>query len=694
MKAFYYTLAIMAGIPIKNVIAKENKPNIIFILVDDFRYDAMGYCGNKIVSTPTIDQLANKGVFFRNAFSSTPISSASRASILTGVHERTHRYSFQTGPIDQELLEHSYPSRLKEAGYNTALFGKLGVVCANDKTLFDEIENYDRDDNIKENGYFYKKLNGDTVHLTRYTGQKGLDFIDKQDGKKPFFLSLCFSAPHAHDSSKQQYFWDEGQENLYNNDVVPDPIMSSDKYFNRLPECVKQGFSRLRWTWRFDTPEKYQYMMKGYYKMIAGVDMEMKKVVDELKKKNLDKNTIIVFMGDNGYFLGERQIADKWMMYDLSVRVPLIIYDPRIDKHSEVNQQVLNLDIPSTVVDMAGGKIDKTWQGKSLVKLLNDNNASLDRDTILLEHLWEFPKIPSCEGVRTNQWKYFRYINDKNIEELYNIEKDPDEKNDLSKSKKYASVMAALRNKTDELIHRFSGRGWTSPINMCVNFIDNESTIKISSDKPVFSWQLPLMSKAQRAFQIIVSESKQNILNNIGDVWDSGNVHNRNSVAEVYDGKPLVDGKTYYWRVRYWDFLNRTSEYSPVKSFTFDKSYNESSMQKLNTTQVNNDENKYWGIKSVADGFKQIEIAPRMSGKTESNISVSTLSGKIVATYSKVGNRFYYTVDIPANMGADFKINPDKIGVVLFNGVALPLNSENIQLKSGTNYIEIQNNTF
>ena len=268
-------------------------------------------------------------------------SSASRASILTGLHERTHRYSFQTGPIDDRFLENAYPLKLKEAGYHTALYGKLGVNCTDAESLFDEIEDYDRNNAIKEDGYHYKTLNNDTVHLTRYTGQKGLDYIEKQDGKNPFFLALCFSAPHAHDSAKQQYFWDEEQEDLYSDVTVPNPIMSEDKYFERLPEAVKNGFSRLRWTWRFDTPEKYQFMMKGYYKMIAGVDQEIAKVRKMLEKKGLADNTVIVFMGDNGYFLGERQIADKWMMYDLSVRIPLIIYDPRIDKHSEVEQQVI-----------------------------------------------------------------------------------------------------------------------------------------------------------------------------------------------------------------------------------------------------------------------------------------------------------------------------------------------------------------
>lgn len=669
----------------------EKKPNILFILVDDFRYDAMGYCGNKIVSTPSIDNLASQGTFFRNAFSSTPISSASRASILTGLHERTHRYSFQTGPIDDRFLENAYPLKLKEAGYHTALFGKLGVNCTDAQALFDEIEDYDRNNAIKEDGYHYKTLNNDTVHLTRYTGQKGLDFIEKQNGDNPFFLALCFSAPHAHDSAKQQYFWDEGQEDLYNDVTVPNPIMSEDKYFERLPEAVKNGFSRLRWTWRFDTPEKYQFMMKGYYRMIAGVDQEIAKVRKMLEKKGLADNTVIVFMGDNGYFLGERQIADKWMMYDLSVRIPLIIYDPRIDKHFEVEQQVINVDIPSTFVDIAGGEIPSQWQGKSLKGLLKNKNYKMRRDTILIEHLWEMPNIPSCEGVRTDEWKYFRYVNDERIEELYNLKKDPDEEYDLSKDKKYAKVLANLRSKTDELAHKFSANGWIAPENLSSRFMYKEEYSLLKSDKLVFGWTLPYFSQAQKSYQILVASSKENIDRNVGDMWNSGCVFSNNSLNVEYKGKLLETGKTYYWRVRYWDYLNRTSQYSEPQSFV----YGDKSVANVQTSAMpDTDLLMTWGISNIIDGCQAVRIAPEMGDMKKSSVVYPTLMGDVKAEYEMAGNRRYYTITVPANMGAEFVIPEGVKGIVLLNGKPQSLNYGRLQLNAGKNLIQIQNNTF
>lgn len=669
----------------------NKKPNIIFILVDDFRYDALSYCGNTIVKTPAIDNLATQGTFFRNAFSSTPISSASRASILTGLHERTHRYSFQTGPLEDCFLAESYPLKLREAGYRTALFGKLGVNCTDAESLFDEIEDYDRNVAIKEDGYHYKTLNNDTVHLTRYTGQKGLDFLDRQQGDKPFFLSLCFSAPHAHDTAKQQYFWDENQEDMYNDVTVPDPIMSEDKYFERLPEEVKKGFSRLRWTWRFDSPEKYQFMMKGYYRMISGIDQEIAKVMKKLEKKGLAENTVIVFMGDNGYFLGERQLADKWMMYDLSVRVPLIIYDPRIKKHSEVEQQVINVDIPSTIVDFAGGEIPSEWQGKSLTGLLKNKNYRMNRDTILIEHLWEMPDIPSCEGVRTNEWKYFRYVNDGKIEELYNLRNDPDEAFDLSKDEKYAKILNELRNKTDELTHRFSANGWIAPTNLNTRFMGKLDYSMLKGDEQVFGWTLPYFSQSQKYYQILVASTKENIDKNVGDMWNSGCVFSNNSLNVPYAGKKLEKGKTYYWRVRYWDYLNRTSQYSEPQEFVYGKNAGISNQY---TSNLDINSLLLWGISTTSVNTTAVKIAPKMEKVKKSSVVYPTLQGNIKAEYTKRGGRSNYTIIVPANIAAEFVIPEDLKGIVMLNGKVQTLNYKSLQLNAGKNIIQIQNNTF
>lgn len=432
---------------------KEKKqPNIIFILTDDQRWDALGYTGNKLAHTPEMDKLAQSGTYFRKAMVTTPICAASRATILSGMYERAHRYTFQTGAIKDEFMANAYPKILRGAGYYTGFYGKLGVKYDQKKELFDVQEEYDRNGTFTDRrGYFFKKIGKDTVHLTRYTGQKAINFIENAPTDKPFCLSLSFSAPHAHDNAPDQYFWDQETDYWLKDLTIPPADLGEDKYFNAQPEKVKTGFNHLRWTWRFDNPEKYQRMVKGYYRMIAGVDLEIAKIRAELKKKGLDKNTIIIVMGDNGYFLGERHLADKWLMYDQSVRVPLIIYDPRTAIHQETDEMALNVDISATMADLAGVAQPENWHGKSLLPLVSGANKTLNRDTVLIEHLWETKDIPPSEGVRTSDFKYFRYVNDKSWEELYDLKKDPKEINNLAKTSKYKEVLNSLRLKTNNL---------------------------------------------------------------------------------------------------------------------------------------------------------------------------------------------------------------------------------------------------
>ncbi len=466
----------------------NNRPNIIFILTDDQRFDALGYAGNKLVSTPEMDKLASQGVNFKNALVTTPICAASRASILTGLYERQHNFNFQTGDIREEYMAESYPRLLKESGYLTGFYGKYGIRYGDLEKLFDQYEAYDRNNSFPDRrGYYYKTINQDTIHLTRYTGQMALDFIDRSKPDQPFSLSLSFSAPHAHDGAKEQYFWQETTDHLLENTTVPAPALADDQYFENQPQYVREGFNRTRWYWRYDTPEKYQHSVKGYYRMISGIDLEIKKIRAKLKEKGLDQNTVIILMGDNGYFMGERQFAGKWLMYDNSIRVPLIIYDPRGKKHQDVTIQALNVDVPSTILDLADLKPPSGWHGKSLMPIVNREVKTLDRDTVLIEHIWEFENIPPSEGVRTNQWKYFRYINDKATEELYDLQKDPQEVINLASDPKYAEALLALRTKCDELIAEKSDHYTNGPSGLSVEFIRQPSGVRIIDQKPEYS---------------------------------------------------------------------------------------------------------------------------------------------------------------------------------------------------------------
>ncbi|MEN8702736.1 MAG: sulfatase-like hydrolase/transferase [Polaribacter sp.] len=555
--------------------SSTKKPNIIFILTDDQRFDAIGYAGNKFVQTPEMDDLANKGTYFNSAIVTTPICAASRTSILTGLHERTHNFNFQTGNVRDEYMDASYPRLLKDNGYYTGFYGKYGTRYNDLDKQFNEYESYDRNNRYKDRrGYYYKTIGKDTVHLTRYTGQQAINFIDKNsDINQPFCLSLSFSAPHAHDPAEKQYFWQSTMDAMLENTTMPKPALADDKYFNAQPEIVKKGFNRFRWTWRYDNPEKYQHSLKGYYRMISGIDAEITKIRAKLKEKGQDKNTVIIVMGDNGYFLGERQMAGKWLMYDNSIRVPLIVFDPRENNHQDIDDMVLNIDVTQTIADLAGLKAPKSWQGKSLMPIVKQQKKSIERDTILIEHIWDFSEIPPSEGVRTKKWKYFRYVNDKTIEELYDLEKDPQEIKNLVGKRKYKEVLFSLRAKTEQLIQKNSDHFRAAPSDLTVELIREPTTeVKIFDLKPEFGWTVPLGAKYQGAYQILVASNKASIDANNGDIWDSGRVASSKSTDVEFTGNELEIDKTYFWKVRIWDEANRLVDYSEAQQFTTGKS--------------------------------------------------------------------------------------------------------------------------
>jgi arylsulfatase A-like enzyme len=397
-----------------------------------------------------MDKLAEQGVYFKNAFVTTPICAASRASILTGLYERTHGYTF--GQVLQEsYASESYPLQLKIAGYHTGFFGKFGIKYPGFKSLFDVADDYDRDVKYPDKrGYFYKTINGDSTLLTEYTAYQAKNFINDAPADQPFLLTLCFSAPHAHDPAKDQYFWTDAVDKLYQDVKIPGPVMGQKKYFDAQPDYVKKSESRTRWFWRYDTPEHYQQSMKGYYRMISEVDIQIGKIRAQLTEKGLADNTVIIFMGDNGYFYGERQLAGKWLMYDNSLRVPMIIYDPRNPTHRDVDDVALNIDIAPTILEFAGVKAPSLWQGKSLEGYVKGENPTENRQEFIAEHLWKVNIIPASEGYRTPKWKYFRYQADLDHEELYNLKKDPLEKNNLANKSKYQNMLEEMRSKFEE----------------------------------------------------------------------------------------------------------------------------------------------------------------------------------------------------------------------------------------------------
>jgi len=428
---------------------KESRPpNIILIVTDDQRWDMLGCAGNSIIQTPNIDRMANEGVRFTHVFVTTPISAASRASIFTGLYERTHDYTFTRPPIKKAFTDISYPWLLRKAGYRTGFVGKFGV---NLEIPVDSLFSWKR-----INGFpYWKVVDGKKQYLTDIQGEQAIQFIKESTPGKPFCLSLSFSAPHADDGSKEQYFWTESLDTLYRDATMPVPSTADPAFYEALPDFLKGTMNRERWYWRFDTPEKFQSMVKGYYRMITGIDQVVGRIRQELDKLGIADNTIIILMSDNGYYIGDRGYADKWLMHEVSIRVPLVIYDPRKSgSNSKVlDQMVLNIDVPPTILEFAGITVPERMQGKSLISLVTGQKIKW-RSSILCEHLMNEPRIPNSECIRTENWKFIRYPKHPEYIELYDLKNDPWEEHNLAENLKYRNKIIKFQKECDDRIRQ------------------------------------------------------------------------------------------------------------------------------------------------------------------------------------------------------------------------------------------------
>jgi len=433
-----------------------DRPNIVFILVDDQRNDTLGCAGHPIVKTPVVDSLAEKGVRFSNMFVTTSICAASRASIFTGLHERTHGYTFGKPAVSEAHTNASYPVLLRDAGYRTGFIGKFGVRMAQGATkkMFDSFNSF-------SGPRFMKQPDGSKRHTAEICGDKAIEFIraDSGDKKKPFCLSISFPSVHAVDGNKKpgdgHYPWPKAVDGMYDDVNIPAPRLSKPEVYEKQPEFLKKSLNRQRWFWRWDTPEKYQTNIRAYYRMISGVDRVVGRVVEELRKQGLDKNTVIIYTGDNGYYMGQRGFAGKWSHYEESLRVPLVIYDPRpkASKRGKVDEAVaLNIDLTATMLDIAGVSRPKHYGGKSLVPLLKDKAPADWRTDFFCEHLMNHAAIPMWEGVRGPRYVYARYFGQKPAYEfLHDLKTDPDQLQNFAANPEYAATLKKMRARCNTL---------------------------------------------------------------------------------------------------------------------------------------------------------------------------------------------------------------------------------------------------
>ena len=543
------------------------RPNIILLLTDDQRNDTLGCAGHPIVQTPNIDTLAAQGVRFENCFVTTSICAASRASIFTGLHERTHGYTFGKPDVNRDYTLASYPVLLRRSGYRTGFIGKFGVRMQESKAMFDFYKP------VSGPGYL-KQSDGTRRESTDVMGDLAKGFV-AEDDDRPFCLSVSFHASHAKDSNKTpgmgHYPYPEGVSDLYKGQAMPAPNLSDPKYFDTLPDFLKTSMNRERFYWRWDTEDKYQTNMRAYFRMLSGIDRVVGQLVETLKQKGLADNTVIIYTADNGYYMADRGFAGKWSHFEQSQRVPLIIFDPRLPgslRARVVNPTALNIDLAPTILELAHVGTPKHYQGRSLVPVVKKTGPEDPdgRDTFFCEHLMVNNLIPKWEGVRTPRYKYARYFEQvPPYEFLHDLKRDPTEFKNLVSDPSYKDILAQMRARTEGYVAQYA-QALTAE-NLRCEYLTNP--LGIDSKKPRLSWTLQsnVRGQKQTAYQVIASTSLEAIQANRGDQWDSDKVVSSESAQVLYQGMPLASSTRTYWKVRVWDKDGKPGQWSKAAWF-------------------------------------------------------------------------------------------------------------------------------
>lgn len=459
MKIFLTIVAMLAAL----LAHAEKRPNILFVLVDDQRFDSLGCAGHPVLQTPNIDRLAANGVRFENMFVTTSICMASRACIFTGLTETGHGYTGggkPATPVIEADVDTSFPTLLREAGYRTGFFGKQHVGFKEGKGAMDRM--FDVQEKIGRKPYFKQQPDGSERHEAELIGDRSVEFLAAQPKDQPFCLYMSFNISHAEDGDKRpgigHFPWPKAVDGMYEDIDPAPPRLGDPKYFEALPGFMQESMNRDRWYWRWDTPEKYAINMRAYMRMLTGMDRVVGRVLEKLDEQGLADNTVVIYTADNGYYMGDRGLAGKWSHFDQSLRVPLIIYDPRLPKGQRnrvATPPVLNIDLPASMLELAGLDVPEKYQGRSLLPVFNGKTPADWRTDHFHEHHMNNAGIPKWRGVRNERYAYARYY-EEDYEFLHDLEADPDQLKNFAADPEYKQVLESLRARCDEFTAEYT----------------------------------------------------------------------------------------------------------------------------------------------------------------------------------------------------------------------------------------------
>lgn len=463
---------------------EKEKLNVIFILADDHRFDFMGFTGKvPWLETPNMDRMAKEGVWVRNATVTTALCSPSRASLLTGQYAHTHSVVDNFSPLPSNLR--FYPEYLQAAGYKTAFFGKWHMGHEGD----DPQKGFHHWESFRGQGVYYNPtLNingtrstfGDSTYITDLLTEHAIGWMDKQDKDKPFFMYVSHKGVHDNFQPAKRHRGryakkpinypstinlTAGSRSKMFGDTLKSPraIMASrDTNYNLrdIPDWVwKQRDSWHGVDYMYDGKVNFDETYRRYCETLVGIDDNIGKIIDALKATGRDKNTVVIYMGDNGFLWGEHGLIDKRNMYEESQKVPMLMWSPSHLKPGTILPQVIqNIDVAPTILDMAGIVKPSQMQGESFYPLLKGQQVAW-RDQAFYEYYWEFsfPQTPTTFGIRKGKYKFIWYHGIWDVSEFFDLEKDPEEKNNLYRHPAYQPLVKEYREALWDWLEKTNG---------------------------------------------------------------------------------------------------------------------------------------------------------------------------------------------------------------------------------------------
>jgi len=428
--------------------AKSEPLNVLLLYADDWRHDTLGCAGHPVVKTPHLDRLAREGVRFSRNAVTTSICGVSRATLFTG--QWMSRHGNRGFNAWQTPWEETFPARLRAAGYWVGHVGKWhnGRFPAE---RFDFGRSY-------AGRHWIQEADGSRIHVTSKNERDALEFLRKRPSDRPFQLTVAFFAAHAEDGHPQQFLPQPESMALYREARVPVPRTMTESHFSRLPSFLgnETNEGRRRWRWRFDTEDRYQEYMKNYYRLVTEVDEACGRLLRELEQQELLNRTLVVFTTDNGYLHGEHGLADKWYPFEESIRVPLIVRDPRLapGRRGQVREELtLNVDLAPTLLAAAGLPAAPGMQGRDFAPLyLKRLGRPAWRKAFFYEHptIQNRDFIPASQAWVSREWKYW-FWPEFQRDQLFDLRSDPGEERDLAGETSQARRLSLIRKRFGQL---------------------------------------------------------------------------------------------------------------------------------------------------------------------------------------------------------------------------------------------------